>query len=124
MAECFSAAVHIEVVQGFWQVSFDSIIVNGKSFLGTTTAIIDTGTSLADVTGDTDTVRAFYENIPGSAEVGDGTWTCTFSRIARMLLNRSPYNDISPLRHQCDCVHNIWRYRVHNVSGHFQRWLL
>jgi hypothetical protein len=58
MAGCFPAAVHIEVVpgQGFWQVSFDSIIVSGKSFLGTTTAIIDTGTS--DVTGDTDTVQA------------------------------------------------------------------
>jgi hypothetical protein len=67
------------------------------------------------------TVQAFYENIPGSAEVGDGTWACTVSRIA-MLLNRSPYNDISPF--QCDLVHNIWRYRIHNVSGHFQRWLL
>jgi hypothetical protein len=58
-------------MQGFWQISFDNITLNGTSFLGTTSAIVDTGN--ADVIGDTNMVQAIYDNIPGSAAAGDGT---------------------------------------------------
>jgi hypothetical protein len=69
---------NIDAIQGFWQISFDSIMFDGKTFLGTTSVMIDTGT--AQVVGDTNTVQAIYNHIPGSAAVGGGIWTCTFVR--------------------------------------------
>ena len=49
---------------------------DGKTFLGKTSVVVDTGTT--QVLGDTNTVQAIYDLIPGSAAVGEGTWTCTF----------------------------------------------
>ena len=77
MTRCFAAGVDIDVIQGFWQVSFDSVSVDGKSVLGATSAVLDTGTSR--MIGDPDTVRTVYNNIPGSASASDGTWTSTSS---------------------------------------------
>ncbi|KAN0138186.1 eukaryotic aspartyl protease [Lactarius tabidus] len=64
--------------QGYWQGSFGGISVNGKSVIGSSGAIIDTGTT--QVVGDTQSVQAVYNQIPGSKDVGDGTWTipCDF----------------------------------------------
>lgn len=78
MTRCFAADVDIDVIQGFWQVMFDNVGVNGKHLLGATSAIIDTGTSR--MFGDPDTVRTVYDNIPGSALI-DGIWTSTSSSV-------------------------------------------
>ncbi|KAI0306143.1 acid protease [Multifurca ochricompacta] len=66
--------------QGYWQTSFDSLSVNGQNALGSTSAIIDTGTT--QIVGDTSSVQAIYQKIPGSADAGQGTWTvlpCDFN---------------------------------------------
>ncbi|KAI9437838.1 acid protease [Lactarius psammicola] len=65
--------------QGYWQGSFDGISVNGKTVVGRAGAIIDTGTT--QVVGDTQSVQAVYAQIPGSKDVGSGTWTipCDFN---------------------------------------------
>ncbi|KAH8986114.1 acid protease [Lactarius akahatsu] len=58
---------------GYWQGSFDGISVNGKTVVGGQSAIIDTGTT--QVIGDTQSVQAIYDAIPGSNYIGSGTWT-------------------------------------------------
>ncbi|KAN0138185.1 eukaryotic aspartyl protease [Lactarius tabidus] len=65
--------------QGHWQGSFGGISVNGATVVPSASAIIDTGSSL--VVGDTQSVQAVYNQIPGSKDVGDGTWTipCDFN---------------------------------------------
>ena len=65
------------IIQGFWQTSFDNVIVNGNRVLGNSSVIIDSGTSI--IFGDTNSVRTIYENIPGSAAIGGGRWACTIS---------------------------------------------
>ena len=69
--------------QGYWQVALDSANVNGGSAVSGIDAIIDSGTTL--IVGDSDTVAAFYRNIPGSEDasstVGDGFFTCKFYYI-------------------------------------------
>jgi Eukaryotic aspartyl protease len=76
---------NLDVIQGYWQLSIDEVVVNGKRAVGTTSAIIDTGTSINCC--DNTTVQAIYDNIPGSATKGDGTYTCTFVKwfTARVL---------------------------------------
>ncbi|KAI9438431.1 acid protease [Lactarius psammicola] len=59
--------------QGYWQGSFDGISVNGRTVVVGSDAIIDTGTT--QVVGDSQSVRAIYAQIPGSKDVGSGTWT-------------------------------------------------
>jgi len=65
-------------VEGYWQGSFDGISVNGQTVVGYETTIIDTGTT--QVLGDTQSVQAIYDQIPGSKNVGSGIWTipCDF----------------------------------------------
>ncbi|KAI9444476.1 acid protease [Lactarius indigo] len=65
--------------QGYWQGSFDGISVNGKTVISKQGAIIDTGTT--QVVGDTQSVKAIYAQIPGSKDIGSGTWTipCSFN---------------------------------------------
>ncbi|KAH9161573.1 acid protease [Lactarius sanguifluus] len=65
--------------QGYWQGSFDGISVNGKTVVRGQGAIIDTGTT--QVVGDTQSVKAIYAQIPGSKDIGSGTWTipCNFN---------------------------------------------
>ncbi|KAH8986111.1 acid protease [Lactarius akahatsu] len=59
--------------RGYWEGLFDSISVNGKTVFGRERAIIDTGTT--QVIGDARSVQAIYDQIPGSKDAGDGTWT-------------------------------------------------
>ncbi|KAG8797102.1 hypothetical protein FRC20_005065, partial [Serendipita sp. 405] len=63
--------------QGYWQINFDSLKVGGSSVVGTTSAIVDSGTTL--VIGSTAGVKAFYKKIPGSKDasstVGAGFYT-------------------------------------------------
>jgi len=54
------------------------VMVNGKSVIGKSAVIIDSGTSI--IFGHTNAVRTIYENIPGSEEIGGGSWACTFLR--------------------------------------------
>ncbi|KAH8986125.1 acid protease [Lactarius akahatsu] len=65
--------------QGYWQGAFDGISVNGKTVVSGQGAIIDTGTT--QVVGDTQSVQAIYAQIPGSKDIGSGTWTipCNFN---------------------------------------------
>lgn len=63
--------------QGYWQINFDSLTVGGSEAVGSTSAIVDSGTTL--VIGSTDGVSAFYAQIPGSQDasstVGAGFYT-------------------------------------------------
>jgi len=57
----------VKVTQkGYWQVDMDAVTVGGKQAVGTTSAIIDTGTTL--VVGDPTSVSKFYESVPGSQD--------------------------------------------------------
>ena len=61
--------VHNKLVVGFWRFKSESIVINGKSFARTgNTAIADTGTTLALISGDA--AEAIYSQIPG-AKIGD-----------------------------------------------------
>ncbi|KAJ3555004.1 hypothetical protein NM688_g2811 [Phlebia brevispora] len=55
----------------YWQVTLESIEVNGKDAVENIPAIIDTGTTL--ILGDGMNVLAFYEHIPGAFEIPDGS---------------------------------------------------
>ena len=70
-------SVDNKILQGYWQGSFDGISVNGKTVVSRAGAIIDTGTT--QVVGDTQSVQAVYAQIPGSKDVGSGTWTSMFT---------------------------------------------
>jgi cathepsin D len=63
--------------KGFWQVDMDSVTVGGQEALSTTSAIIDTGTTL--IVGVPDQVAQVYQSIPGaqdaSSTVGEGFFT-------------------------------------------------
>ena len=63
--------------QGFWQIALESVNVNGMSVARGLSTIVDTGTSL--IYGDTNSVIALYNGIPGSRNasrtVGDGFFT-------------------------------------------------
>ncbi|KAH9059067.1 acid protease [Lactarius vividus] len=65
--------------QAYWQGLFDNISVNGRAVVGREDAVIDTGTT--QVVGDTQSVQAIYDQIPGSKYAGSGTWTipCSFN---------------------------------------------
>ncbi|KAH8997777.1 acid protease [Lactarius hatsudake] len=65
--------------QGYWQTIFGGISVNGTPVFDGRDAIIDTGTT--QVIGDTQSVQAIYDAIPGSNYIGSGSWTipCDFN---------------------------------------------
>ena len=63
-------------MKGYWQGSFDGISVDGETVVNGDSTIIDTGTT--QVVGDTQSVQAIYDQIPGSKNVGSGTWTSMF----------------------------------------------
>ena len=71
-------------MKGYWQGSFDGISVNGETVVNGDSTIIDTGTT--QVVGDTQSVQALYDQIPGSQYVGSGTWTSMFMSL---LIDRS-----------------------------------
>jgi len=68
----------VGIMQGYWQVTMDSVNVAGQTVLNTGSAIIDTGTTL--IVGDASGVAKVYRNIPGSknaaSTVGPGFYTC------------------------------------------------
>ncbi|KAN0113674.1 acid protease [Russula decolorans] len=60
--------------QGYWQIAFDFISVNGHNIsVSTQEAIIDTGTRL--IVGDNESISNIYAMIPGSASMQNGLWT-------------------------------------------------
>jgi len=63
--------------QGYWQVDMDGVSVGSTMAMGSTSSIIDTGTTL--IVGDAEGVKSIYQAIPGSKDakstVGDGFWT-------------------------------------------------
>ncbi|KZV69225.1 acid protease [Peniophora sp. CONT] len=54
---------------GFWEVNMGSINAKGRAAATNIDTIVDTGTTL--VVGDTNTVRALYAEIPGSADASN-----------------------------------------------------
>ncbi|KAF8480127.1 acid protease [Russula ochroleuca] len=66
-------------VEAAWQATFTSISVNGKSVVGSTAAIFDTGTAL--IIGDPTGIAAIFNSISGAQAVGDGSYTipCSFN---------------------------------------------
>jgi len=65
-------------LQGFWQSKFDAISINGQKIAGVTDLIIDTATT--QVLGDYSTVRAIYDQISGSADIGSGLYSSKYLR--------------------------------------------
>jgi hypothetical protein len=63
---------HHFLVQGYWQVTLDGILLDGRKVFSATEAIIDTGSTL--ILGPSEVVAAIYERIPGAmpALKGDG----------------------------------------------------
>jgi cathepsin D len=59
--------------EGYWQVDMDAVSVGTTKALGTTSAIIDSGTTL--IVAPTADAAKFYQSVPGSASVGDGYYT-------------------------------------------------
>lgn len=84
--------------KGYWQVTMDSVHVNGKTALPSSSAIIDTGTSL--IVGNPTSVSQFYESIPGAKDagstVGKGyfTYPCDSEPTVVLIFGGEPY-DIS-----------------------------
>jgi len=65
--------------QGYWQASFNNILVNGKSVVGNHAAIFDTGTTR--IIGDTTSIASLFKAINGSQPTGNGFYTipCKFN---------------------------------------------
>ncbi|KZS98007.1 acid protease [Sistotremastrum niveocremeum HHB9708] len=68
---------------GFWQITLSGVVFNGKTVVGSGSAIVDTGTTL--IIGDTTDVAALYAAIPGSQNaqntVGAGFFTVPCNSI-------------------------------------------
>ncbi|KAF8480125.1 acid protease [Russula ochroleuca] len=66
-------------IEAHWQATFTSISVNGKSVVGSTAAIFDTGTT--SIVGDAAGIAAIFNSISGAQAVGDGSYTipCSFN---------------------------------------------
>jgi hypothetical protein len=65
--------VNDHTFQAFWQINIDAFYLNGHKLAGTTEAIIDSGT--ATIVGDSKTVKAFYDKIPGSYLIVSGQYS-------------------------------------------------
>ena len=68
---------NMDMIQGFWQTTFDAISVNGNDIpVRIKDAIIDTGSTL--ISGDQESISDIYTKIPGSAQAPDGNlWSST-----------------------------------------------
>ncbi len=73
----------LNILQGYWQGSFDGISVDGNTVVSGKGAVIDTGTT--QVVGDTKSVQAIYDHIPGSQNIGSGTWTGMFMTVVSLI---------------------------------------
>ncbi|KAF8266878.1 Asp-domain-containing protein [Lactarius quietus] len=64
--------------EGYWQTNIDALYLNGTQIAGTLDTIIDSGTAM--IIGDSKTIEAFYNRIPGSYPIGSGYYNipCSF----------------------------------------------
>jgi len=78
-------------IEGYWQGSFGGISVSGKAVISSESAIIDTGTT--QVIGNAQRVQAIYDQIPGSRDIGSGTWTipCDFDIPVSITFSRKVF---------------------------------
>ncbi len=81
--------VNCHTFQGFWQANIDVLYVDGKQVAGTTDMIIDSGTSM--ILGDNTTVKALYDQIPGSSPIGTGGYYSS-TEIGRVSLGHRNIN--------------------------------
>jgi hypothetical protein len=63
----------------YWEVEMDGAHVDGQQIVNTTSAIIDSGTTL--IIGDSESVKAAYAAIGSAEDSGDGTYTSAFSSL-------------------------------------------
>ncbi|KII89342.1 hypothetical protein PLICRDRAFT_53792 [Plicaturopsis crispa FD-325 SS-3] len=74
--------------EGYWQVDLDGVSAAGKKLVSSTSAIIDSGTTL--IVGDTASVKKFYAGISGAksaaSSVGDGYYTVPCDSIPSVSL--------------------------------------
>lgn len=61
------------MLQGYWQTKFEAFYVNEKKVAGHTDVVLDSGSTM--IVGDTKTVHALYQLIPGSAPMNSGMYS-------------------------------------------------
>ena len=71
--ECLRFSVNNHIFQGYWQINIDGLYLSGQRIASAIDAIVDSGTSM--ILGDTTTVQAFYDQIPGSYLIGSGYYS-------------------------------------------------
>ena len=75
-----------DTIQGFWQITLDSILVNENVAARNKEAVLDSDNPY--ITGDIQTINTIYNNIPGSTPLrsfnGTGLWSGT--HVAGLLL--------------------------------------
>ncbi|KAN0133052.1 Aspartic peptidase domain containing protein [Lactarius tabidus] len=73
---------YVDVTEvGYWQTKFEAFHLNGKKIAGTTDVVIDSGSTM--IVGDTKTVQALYDLIPGSAALNSGMYSipCSLNSV-------------------------------------------
>jgi cathepsin D len=70
--------------EAYWQVDMDGMKVGSTTVTSSTSAIIDTGTTL--IIGDSASAKKAYKAISGSKDNGDGTYTVPCSASANVTL--------------------------------------
>ncbi|KAH9054928.1 acid protease [Lactarius vividus] len=104
--------------EGYWETNMDALYVNGRKIAGVRDSIIDTGTTV--ILGDSKTVKAIYDRIPGSspapANIGTGLYTipCSFNATisvrfggAKFVIERDTFNLGTVSEGSADCVGGI-----------------
>ncbi|KAF8274300.1 Asp-domain-containing protein [Lactarius quietus] len=101
----------------YWTSYFDALYLNEKQIAGARELIIDSGTSV--IVGDNETVHAIYDNIPGSAEIGNGffSYPCDFNGTvslqfgdARFAIKPEVFSLGTLFENSTDCVGCITQY--------------
>lgn len=75
-----ASADTLSIKQSYWLASFDSIVVNGESVVGSEAAIFDTGTN--QIVSDSASIATLFGAIDGAQpapQIGEGAYTSAFS---------------------------------------------
>lgn len=87
--------LRLSMVQGFWQVTLEAVVVSSKVVLRSQTVVLDTGTTV--IIAPLSEVDKVYAAIPSAHSVGNGFYTLDCSSIPIVSLTFGSRSfDISP----------------------------